>query len=61
MKTEKQSELEKCIWKIMSEDKHSTTFEHVKQGHKLYRCYECKGTKDSCHNYENYGRLKYGK
>ena len=52
-------DLELCVWKILSEDKNSTTFEPVHEGHELYACYSCIGTKeDGCSNYHSYNELK---
>ncbi len=48
---EKMGNLEKCIWKEMSEDKNSTTFQDVTETHELYRCYGCSGGRGECHNY----------
>ena len=40
--------LEKCIWKIMAEDKSSTTFQDVTESHKLYKCVVCSGEYGTC-------------
>ncbi len=50
--------LEKCIWKEMADDPKSTTFQDVKEGHKLYPCIECSGAPYRCANYINIKRDK---
>lgn len=46
-----------CTYKVMVNDKSSTTFQQVKRGHRLYNCVECPGTTGSCPNYSNYNKL----
>lgn len=53
-----EDKLDKCIWKIMQEDENSTTFQDVKEGHKLYQCVECNGMVGSCYNFKSYGEVK---
>ncbi len=43
--------IKKCVWKEMSDDPNSTTFQDVTEGHKLYSCTKCSGLPYSCPNY----------
>jgi len=56
----KKLDLEKCIWKHMSEDKNSTTFKDVDESHKyLAVCkYSCDGYDNLCDTYKRLGSLK---
>lgn len=61
------SKLEKisdpCVMKVMANDENSTTFKYVEEGHTLYPCKPCPGTRGSCPNFRSYRELreKYGK
>lgn len=57
-----EAEIDKCTWKFLSEDKNSTTFKDVTEGHKLYPCVYCPGTEGSCPDYRSHRKLleKYG-
>lgn len=41
----------KCIWRIMAENKKSTTFKDVNNNHPLYQCVLCSGYKFNCQGY----------
>jgi len=44
----KTDNLEKCLWKVMAEDKNSTTFQDVTENHPLYKCVVCSGEYGAC-------------
>ena len=53
-----------CVWKQMSYDKNSTTFQAVNQDnkeHPLYKCkYKCSGTEvNDCYIHREIGRSNY--
>ena len=53
-------ELAKCIWKKMSEDPNSTTFQAVKEqgiSNPLYKCYGCLGHTNVCDGYRTMKEL----
>lgn len=49
-----------CTWKVISNNKDSSTFKQVSEGHKLYNCIECSGTRGSCPNYVDHNALVEG-
>lgn len=49
---------DKCVWKEMADDRESTTFEAMMEGHKLYDCVECSGKPYSCPNYQSGNELR---
>ena len=46
-----------CIYTVILQNPHSTTFADVKFGDKLYDCTTCPGTPGSCPNYASYKSL----
>ena len=50
-------EVDSCIWKVVIENENSSTFQDVKEGHKLYNCVKCPGIKNFCPDYRSYNEL----
>ena len=46
-----------CIWKVLSLDDNSSTFQSVEKGDKLFPCIECIGDYESCDNYSSHNTL----
>lgn len=47
-----------CIWKLTANDPNSTTFQDVKEGHKLYKCMVGDGKKYCCPDYVSYQSIR---